>query len=101
MFKSFKMGVGRMKTVICGIDYDVKEIEPNSRADTFMGRSDIVKGEITINKTMSKQQKEQTLIHEWIHCVLDNYCFEEGNNEHLVQTLASELYRNGFKVICK
>ena len=90
-----------MKTVICGIAYDVKELDPNSRTDTFMGRSDIVKGEITINKTMSKQQKEQTLIHEWIHCVLDNYCLEEGNNEHLVQTLASELYRNGFKVICK
>lgn len=83
---------------ICGIEYTVKYLEPNSREDTFMGRSDPQKAEITINKNMATDIQEQCLIHEWLHAVLGNYCLEETNNEQLVQTLASELYRNGFKV---
>ena len=83
---------------ICGIRYEIKHIEPNSREDTFMGRTDPQKAIITINKTMSKNIQEQVLIHEWLHAVLGNYCLEETNNEIMVQTLASELYRNGFKI---
>lgn len=87
-----------MKVDVCGIEYEVKEIESNSRTDTYMGRSDSKMNLITINKDMPEQQKAQTLVHEWLHCVLDNYCMDETNNEILVQTLASELYRTGYRI---
>ena len=37
------------KINICGIEYTVNYIEPNSREDPFMGRSDPQKAIITIN----------------------------------------------------
>ena len=81
---------------ICGIWYEVKYIEPNSREDTFMGRMDPQKAVITINRTMSEDVQNQALVHEWLHAVLENYCLEATNDERLVQTLACELYRCGF-----
>lgn len=86
------------KINICGIEYTVKYIEPNSREDVFMGRSDPQQALITINSSMSEEVQKQSLVHEWLHMVLNNYCLEETNNEQLVQTLASELYRCGFEV---
>ena len=88
------------KINICGIEYIVNYIEPNSRTDTFMGRSDPQKAIITINSTMAEDVQKQTLIHEWLHAVLTNYSLnEENDNEMLVQTIASELFRNGFEII--
>lgn len=82
---------------ICGISYEVKFLEPNNREDVFMGRQDPQRAVITINKTMSEEVQQQTLIHEWIHAVLSNHCIDDCN-EPLVQTLACELHRNGFKL---
>lgn len=82
---------------ICGISYEVKFLEPNNREDDFMGRQDPQRAVITINKTVSKEVQQQTLIHEWIHAVLCNHCLDD-RNEPLVQTLACELHRNGFKL---
>lgn len=90
-----------MTANICGINYSVEYLEPNSREDTFMGRTDPQRATITLNKYMPQEMQEQCLIHEWLHAVLCNYALEETNNEILVQTLASELYRNGFKVKLK
>ena len=86
------------KINICGIEYTVNYIEPNSREDPFMGRSDPQKAVITINNTMAEDVQKQTLIHEWLHAVLMNYSLSENNNETLVQTIASELFRNGFEI---
>lgn len=87
-----------MKTIICGLPFEIKEIEPSSRSDMNLGMSDSKSMLITIKKDMPNEMKELTLIHEYIHMVLDNYAMEETNNEQLVQTLASELYRTGFRV---
>lgn len=87
-----------MKTDICGIQYSVNYLEPNSREDTFMGRTDPQMASITINKNMPKDIQEQCLIHEWLHAVLCNYAMEQTNDEQMVQALASELFRSGFKV---
>lgn len=88
------------KINICGVEYTVNYIEPNSRVDTFMGRSDPQKATITINSTMAEDVQNQTLIHEWLHAVLTNYSLNvENDNEILVQTIASELFRNGFEII--
>lgn len=87
------------KVNICGIDFTVEEVPPNARDDTFMGRADIVACKISINSDMPEQQKQVTLIHEVLHCILDNHSFaEESNNEVLISTLASELYRLGLKL---
>ena len=87
------------KINICGIEYTVNYIEPNSRVDTFMGRSDPQKAIITINSTMHEDVQKQTLIHEWLHAVLENYSLNENDNEILIQTIASELFRNGIEII--
>ena len=63
-----------------------------------MGRSDLQKALITINSTMDEDVQKQTLIHEWLHAVLMNYSLSENDNEILVQTIASELFRNGFEI---
>lgn len=72
------------KINICGIEYTVNYIEPNSREDSFMGRSDPQKAVITINSTMAEDVQKQTLIHEWLHAVLMNYSLKQAvNNQPL------------------
>ena len=54
---------------------------------------------ITLNKEMPKEVKETTLIHEWLHAVLDCIgCGDYTNDEKLVCGLQNELYRAGFRV---
>ena len=48
---------------------------------------------------MAEDVQKQTLIHEWLHAVLMNYSLSENDNEILVQTIASELFRNLFESI--
>lgn len=84
---------------VCGIPFEIKEIESNSRFDTAMGRSDSKLGVITLNKDMPEKMKESVLIHEWMHSVLDCCGLGElSQNETLVCSLQNELYRAGFRV---
>lgn len=57
---------------VCGIPFEVKEIESNSRMDVSMGRSDSKMAIITINKEMPKEMKESVLIHEWKNPITKN-----------------------------
>ena len=86
------------KLKICGLNYTVEYIQPNSREDTFMGRTDPQKALITINQTMAEDVQQQTLIHEWLHAVLSNYSLAETENETMIQALATELHNAGFKL---
>lgn len=86
------------KLKICGLNYTVEYIQPNSREDTFMGRTDPQKALITINQTMAEDVQQQTLIHEWLHAVLSNYSLAENENETMIQALATELHNAGFKL---
>ena len=84
---------------VCGVPFNLREVESNGRGDGSMGRSDIKMAEITLNKEMPAAVKDQTLIHEWLHGVLEtNGLPEQSGNETLVCVLAAELYRNGFRV---
>jgi len=90
-----------MKTYIdvCGVPFNLREVESNSRSDGSMGRCDIKMAEISINKDMPEDIKDQTLVHEWLHGVLEtNGLPEQSGNETLVCVLSAELYRNGFRV---
>ena len=86
------------KLKICGLNYTVEYIQPNSREDTFMGRTDPQKALITINQTMAEDVQQQTLIHEWIHVVLSNYSLAENENETMIQALATELHNVGLEL---
>ncbi len=84
---------------VCGVPFEVVEVDSCCRNDNSMGRSDSKMCVININRDMPKEMKESTLIHEWIHGVLD--CGGLGdisNNETLVCLLQNELYRAGFRV---
>ena len=84
---------------VCGIPFELKEIESNGRDDGAMGRCDAKMGVISINKEQPVAIKECTLIHEWLHGVLDNNGLpEQSGNETLICVLAAELYRNGFRI---
>ena len=84
---------------VCGVRFLYKEIESNGRGDVSMGRSDSKMAVITINEDMPKEMKESTLIHEWIHAVLDCAGMGEySGDEKLVCALQNELYRAGFRV---
>lgn len=84
---------------VCGIPFKVKEVESNSRTDISMGRCDSKTAVITINRDMPKEVKESTLVHEWIHAVLDCVGMGEySNDEKLICALQNELYRAGFRV---
>ncbi len=90
---------GYMTVDVCGIPFEVKEVESNSRDDCSMGRSDSKMAIITLNKEMPKEVKESTLIHEWIHAVLDCAGMGEySGDEKLVCVLQNELYRAGFRI---
>lgn len=86
-----------MKINISGISFEVKEYEQSSRVDMTMGRCDITTATINVSKMLNEEMKKNTIIHEWIHGVLDMNGFgEESNSEKLVNCLANELYRQGF-----
>ena len=84
---------------VCGVPFEVKEVESNSREDGAMGRCDAKLGVITLNKEMPEPIKETTLIHEWLHGVLEsNGLPDMSGNETLICVLAAELFRNGFSI---
>lgn len=86
---------------VCGVPFRYIEQVSTDRVDGFMGRSDSKMALITINADMTKEMKQSTLIHEWIHATLDLQGLGDlSNNEHLVSVLGNELYRQGFRIKC-
>ena len=56
-----------MKVDVCGLDYELKVLDSNSRVDDFMGRSDPKLNLITINKDMPNIDVPFTMCHELSH----------------------------------
>ena len=84
---------------VCGIPFEIKEGDSNSRADMSMGRRDAKMALNTLIKEMPDEVKDSTLIHEWLHSVLDCVGMGEySGDEKLVCALQNELYRAGFRV---
>lgn len=76
---------------ICGVDFEVKPIEPNTRQDNRMGRCDTKYSLITIDKSMPEPVRELTLLHETIHAISDMSSLDL--NENQVSVLANEINR--------
>ena len=85
-----------MRTLICGIPFEIIMREPNMRSDANMGRCDSKMAKITIDRTMPEPVRDATLVHEWMHSVYDLNGIE--HSEVQIGIMATELYRNGFRV---
>ena len=81
---------------ICGLPFNLVYRERNSRSDASMGKCDIKDLKIYIDKDMPAEQRRASLVHEWIHAVLDLNGVEA--HEGVVSVLGTELYRSGFRV---
>jgi hypothetical protein len=88
-----------VKTIICGIPFEVIEVESTLGSEQPLGECDVMAATITINARCSNAQKEATLVHEWIHAVAG--CNGASQSEDMVSVLATELYRQGFRVEVK
>ena len=88
-----------MKVNICGILHEVVECEDSFTADsTHFGEIDFKACRIRINKDMSEEAKEETLIHEMIHGILVHLGYsEQSEDETFVQGLANAIYQ-GFDI---
>jgi hypothetical protein len=83
------------KIMVCGIPFTLRFFEDNSRADGAMGRMDSKRGEIAISSTLEGDILESTILHEWIHAVLEMNGVD--HDEGVAAVLGNELYRNGFR----
>ena len=83
------------KTIdICGIPYQVVECEDYFTGDSVhFGEIDIKQCKIQIAKDMSKEMKEQTLMHELLHGILMTLGYtEENENEQFVTAVSAAMY---------
>ena len=78
---------------ILGIEYKVKEVECVSKDELRKGQINFLTNEILIDKTMTKQNKQITLIHETIHGIAEALGMSDlCEDENRVQALATALY---------
>lgn len=85
-----------MKTIICGIPFQVIELDSVLGDNPSFGEVDLLPAIIRMNSKCSPEQKEATLVHEWVHAVAG--CNGIAMAEDIVGVLATELYRQGFRV---
>lgn len=85
-----------MKTIICGIPYDIILRDPNGRDDGNFGKGDGKHATIFMDNTMPEAVRDATLVHEWMHQVYE--CNGVAHEEQHVSVMATELYRQGFRV---
>lgn len=85
-----------MTTTICGIEFDIILRDNVSRDDDNYGKTDPKQAKIYIDGSMPEQMRDATLVHEWIHAV--HALNGISDSEAQVCVLATELYRQGFRV---
>ena len=80
---------------ICGLTYTIERV-PYKTPDEFMSASIFHEEQkIYVNDAVSDEKAKMALLHELIHGILSNGCFErENQDEILVQHLATELYQS-------
>lgn len=85
-----------MTTTICGIKFDIIKRENVSRDDGNYGKTDSKQAKIYVDGTMPQHVIDATLVHEWMHAVYDLNGID--HNEVQIGVMATELYREGFRV---
>ena len=78
---------------IFGETYKIKELI-RVHKDNRWGEHQPTGNVIKIKKTLNQEQKEQTYLHEVVHCILSNLSYEELNeNEVFVDQFAKALHQ--------
>lgn len=84
MIKEFKL---------FGETYKVKELVKIDKEDS-MGEYDPFKNTVKVKKGLNQEQKEQALLHEQVHCILDNLGYYKLNDdESFVDSFAKALHQ--------
>ena len=88
-----------MKVNICGIMHEIVECEDSFTSDAIhFGEIDYKACKIKIDKNMSVEAQEETIIHEMVHGMLVHLGYtEKSEDETFVQGLANAIYQ-GFDI---
>ena len=87
------------KVIICGIPYTIKEVNviDDVSSGKILGRIEYGKQEIQVRSDLPKEAKEETIIHEMVHGILEHIGEDELTvNEKFVQQLANAIYNSSF-----
>ena len=79
---------------ILGMTYHVEEVDCVNKFEPRKGEINFMTNEIRIDKSLPKDLKEQTLLHEIIHAICDLLGMDEScEDETKVQGLATALHQ--------
>jgi Zn-dependent peptidase ImmA (M78 family) len=82
------------KISILGLTYRVNEVEVVNKNIPRNGEINFIEQVIKIDKTLSEERKQITLLHEIIHGICEQLQFNEiGDNEQMVQGFALALHQ--------
>ncbi len=83
-----------MKINILGVPYQVEEVEHIPNTINTIGEIQFLEQKILLKKSLPKELKEQTLLHEIVHGIFQGIGEDElGSNERLVQSIATSLHQ--------
>lgn len=81
------------KVTILGLEYKVEEVEVVDRQEALWGEIDYENLSIRIDVGLSEARKQQTLLHEIMHGILEELGYSELNeDETAVRGIAAALY---------
>lgn len=58
------------KITICGVEYEIINVDDHFDIDTHFGQVDYLHGKIILNNNMSDSVRNETLCHEILHAML-------------------------------
>lgn len=83
-----------MQVEILGVNYEIKELDIIDENPNVLGQIVYQKQEIQIKKSLLKDMKNSTIIHEIVHGILFHSGKQELNEkEDLVESLSSSIYQ--------
>lgn len=83
-----------MQVEILGVNYEIKEVDIIDENPNVLGQIVYQKQEIQIKKSLLKDMKNSTIIHEIVHGILFHSGKQELNEkEDLVESLSSSIYQ--------
>lgn len=83
-----------MQVEILGVDYEIKELDIVDENPNVLGQIVYQKQEIQIKKSLLKDMKNSTIIHEIVHGILFHSGKQELNEkEDLVESISSSIYQ--------
>lgn len=77
---------------ICGINFDVKEVESGSLENDLLGKINFNKSLITIAADMADDLKVMMLIHEILHGIIGLSGVNIGDEESIIRGVSAGIY---------